>query len=219
MWVFIVFYGLDWVATVPPTVALCRTHFGLADSGVVFGWVFASHMVGAGVGGQRRRRGCAPASGDYHGAWLLPARCACRGRGLPDDPQEPGHGLDEHPPVARGRAAAPRPVRPLGRLLAELTPWPGSHRSVRVSTVRPTPGNPAAVLRERDRRLQLLRQRRSGRREVQVQVGLAGYFTVSQRKSSASWMSSPTCETQDVGVEGERGVLILHPHADDDSHW
>ena len=29
MWVFIVFYGLDWVATVPPTMALCRTHFGL----------------------------------------------------------------------------------------------------------------------------------------------------------------------------------------------
>ena len=50
MWVFIVFYGLDWVATVPPTVALCRMHFGIADSGVVFGWVFASHMVGAGVG-------------------------------------------------------------------------------------------------------------------------------------------------------------------------
>ena len=46
LWVFIVFYGLDWVATVPPTVALCRTHFGLERSGVVFGWVFASHMVG-----------------------------------------------------------------------------------------------------------------------------------------------------------------------------
>jgi hypothetical protein len=45
-----VFYGLDWVATVPPTVALCRKHFGLADSGVVFGWVFCAHMVGAGVG-------------------------------------------------------------------------------------------------------------------------------------------------------------------------
>jgi MFS family permease len=46
---FVVFYGLDWVATVPPTVALCRTHFGLERAGVVFGWVFASHMVGAGV--------------------------------------------------------------------------------------------------------------------------------------------------------------------------
>jgi MFS family permease len=46
MWVFIVFYGLDWIATVPPTVALCRNRFG--DKGpVVFGWVFASHQVGA----------------------------------------------------------------------------------------------------------------------------------------------------------------------------
>lgn len=50
MWFFITFYGLDWVATVPPTVALCRQHFGLERSGVVFGWVFASHMVGAGAG-------------------------------------------------------------------------------------------------------------------------------------------------------------------------
>ncbi len=69
LWVFIVFYGLDWVATVPPTVALCRIHFGLADSGVVFGWVFASHMVGAGVGAGVAgfvRAGY----GDYRLAWL-----------------------------------------------------------------------------------------------------------------------------------------------------
>ncbi|MEV6998696.1 MFS transporter [Streptomyces sp. NPDC093982] len=43
---FIVFYGLDWVATVPPTVALCREHYG-EDSAIVFGWVLASHQVGA----------------------------------------------------------------------------------------------------------------------------------------------------------------------------
>jgi MFS family permease len=48
MLVFIIFYGLDWVATVPPTVALCREYFG--DRGpVVFGWVFASHQVGAAI--------------------------------------------------------------------------------------------------------------------------------------------------------------------------
>ncbi|WP_235564613.1 MFS transporter [Modestobacter sp. Leaf380] len=45
---FIVFYGLDWVATVPPTLALCRQHFG-ARAPVVFGWVFASHQVGAAI--------------------------------------------------------------------------------------------------------------------------------------------------------------------------
>ncbi|MFK0253395.1 MFS transporter [Streptomyces sp. NPDC090445] len=45
---FIVFYGLDWVATVPPTIALCREHYG-EDSAIVFGWVLASHQVGAGA--------------------------------------------------------------------------------------------------------------------------------------------------------------------------
>ncbi len=47
-WVFIIFYGLDWVATVPPTIVLCREYFG-TRSPVVFGWVFAAHQVGAAV--------------------------------------------------------------------------------------------------------------------------------------------------------------------------
>lgn len=45
---FIIFYGLDWVATVPPTIALCREQFG-EDGAIVFGWVLASHQVGAAV--------------------------------------------------------------------------------------------------------------------------------------------------------------------------
>lgn len=46
MVLFIVIYGLDWVATVPPTSALCREVFG--DRGtIVFGWVFAAHQLGA----------------------------------------------------------------------------------------------------------------------------------------------------------------------------
>ncbi|MEU6155218.1 MFS transporter [Actinosynnema sp. NPDC047251] len=48
MLVFVIFYGLDWVATVPPTVALCREVFGLSAP-VVFGWVFASHQIGAAI--------------------------------------------------------------------------------------------------------------------------------------------------------------------------
>ncbi|MEO3890327.1 MFS transporter [Nonomuraea sp. B5E05] len=48
MLIFIVFYGLDWVATVPPTVALCRRVYG-ADGAVVFGWVFGAHQVGAAI--------------------------------------------------------------------------------------------------------------------------------------------------------------------------
>jgi MFS family permease len=43
---FVIFYGLDWVATVPPTLALARDAFG-ASAPVVFGWVFASHQLGA----------------------------------------------------------------------------------------------------------------------------------------------------------------------------
>jgi sugar phosphate permease len=44
---FAVFYGLDWVATVPPTVALTADTFGLERTGVVFAWVFAAHQLGA----------------------------------------------------------------------------------------------------------------------------------------------------------------------------
>lgn len=48
MLIFIIFYGLDWVATVPPTVALCRRLYG-KDGAIVFGWVFASHQIGAAI--------------------------------------------------------------------------------------------------------------------------------------------------------------------------
>lgn len=46
---FVIFYGLDWIATVPPTIELIRRYFGLAKTGIVWGWVFASHMIGAGI--------------------------------------------------------------------------------------------------------------------------------------------------------------------------
>ena len=45
--VFAVFYGLDWIATVPPTVRLATDAFGKEDGPVVFGWVVAAHQVGA----------------------------------------------------------------------------------------------------------------------------------------------------------------------------
>ena len=44
---FAVFYGLDWVATVPPTAALAADRFGRERVGIVFGWIFASHQIGA----------------------------------------------------------------------------------------------------------------------------------------------------------------------------
>lgn len=72
---FIVFYGLDWVATVPPTIALCREHYG-EDGAIVFGWVLASHQVGAALvaflGGLAR-----DAFGSYDPVWYASgALCA-----------------------------------------------------------------------------------------------------------------------------------------------
>ena len=45
--VFAIFYGLDWIATVPPTVKLTAEVFGREKAGIVFGWVVAAHQVGA----------------------------------------------------------------------------------------------------------------------------------------------------------------------------
>jgi len=47
--VFVIFYGLDWVATVPPTVMLCRTILGPARATVIYGWVFAAHQIGGAI--------------------------------------------------------------------------------------------------------------------------------------------------------------------------
>ncbi|WP_434034105.1 MFS transporter [Cupriavidus sp. a3] len=47
--IFAMFYGLDWIATVPPTVKLAATAFGRERAPVVFGWIFAAHQIGAAV--------------------------------------------------------------------------------------------------------------------------------------------------------------------------
>jgi predicted MFS family arabinose efflux permease len=72
---FAVFYGLDWVATVPPTVRLTSDCFGRENAGVVYGWIGASHQLGAalaafGAGSIRT------AFGDYRGAfWIAGTIC------------------------------------------------------------------------------------------------------------------------------------------------
>lgn len=82
LWAWIVFYGLDWTATVPPTVDLCRRVFGVEDSSVAFGWAYASHMVGAGIGasvsGVLRSN-----EGSYAAAWMLTAALCCAAAVLP----------------------------------------------------------------------------------------------------------------------------------------
>ena len=67
---FAVFYGLDWVATVPPTVRLTTEAFGRENTGVVYGWIGASHQLGAslaafGAGAIRTELG------DYRLAFLI----------------------------------------------------------------------------------------------------------------------------------------------------
>ena len=46
---FAMFYGLDWIATVPPTVRLTAQRFGAERANLVFGWIFAGHQLGAGA--------------------------------------------------------------------------------------------------------------------------------------------------------------------------
>ena len=105
--VIVALFGLDWVATVAPTVVLCRTAFGLERAGIIFGWVFAAHMVGAGVAAAASGT-LRATSGDRTSAWLLagvlavgqPApACSCR---APSGPAP-----RRHDPRARVRCGRP----------------------------------------------------------------------------------------------------------------
>ena len=69
---FVIFYGLDWIATVPPTVELCRRYFGLTNSPIVYGWVFASHMIGAAIAAAFAGA-IRDVQGDYYIAWITAA--------------------------------------------------------------------------------------------------------------------------------------------------
>jgi MFS family permease len=66
---FAVVYGLDWIATVPPTANLTARLFGRASLGTIYGWIFCSHMIGAALaawlGGLFR-----DVLGDYHAIFL-----------------------------------------------------------------------------------------------------------------------------------------------------
>ena len=72
LFIFAIIYGLDWIATVPPTINLTAQRFGRASVGVLYGWIFFSHMVGAAIaayaGGALR-----DALGDYSVAFISAA--------------------------------------------------------------------------------------------------------------------------------------------------
>ena len=68
--VIMVVFGLDWVATVPPTAILCTRAFGREKGTIVFGWVFAAHMIGAAAAATASGV-LRDVTGDYLLAWLL----------------------------------------------------------------------------------------------------------------------------------------------------
>ncbi|TYC07102.1 MFS transporter [Micromonospora sp. WP24] len=109
MLVFIVFYGLDWVATVPPTVALCREYFGAAAP-VVFGWVFASHQLGAALAasaaGLVRDR-----LGEYTAAWYVAGALAIGAAGLSLSLRRRPRGVVPTPALVTAGPAVPRAWR------------------------------------------------------------------------------------------------------------
>jgi sugar phosphate permease len=45
--IFAIFYGLDWIATVPPAVRLTANAFGAANAGMMFGWIMIAHQLGS----------------------------------------------------------------------------------------------------------------------------------------------------------------------------
>ncbi|HEY0757919.1 MAG TPA: MFS transporter [Acidisarcina sp.] len=76
---FAVFYGLDWVATVPPTVRLVTDCFGRQNTGVIFGWIMAAHQLGAAIAAMGAGL-IRTYFGDYSAAfWISGAICLLTG--------------------------------------------------------------------------------------------------------------------------------------------
>jgi predicted MFS family arabinose efflux permease len=85
---FAVFYGLDWIATVPPTLKLTTQAFGEARAPIIFGWIFTGHQIGAAsaaffAGVMRTEFGAYQQAFEIAGATALVAAVAalCIGRG------------------------------------------------------------------------------------------------------------------------------------------
>jgi predicted MFS family arabinose efflux permease len=98
--IFAVFYGLDWIATVPPTVKIAAATFGSVRAPLFFGWIAAAHQLGAGitafVAGLIRTQ-----IGSYDDAFLMSGMLCLIGAGLV---------LTIAPALGRPKAPVPAPV-------------------------------------------------------------------------------------------------------------
>jgi MFS family permease len=136
MLAFVIVYGLDWVATVPPTVALCREAFG-ENGTIVFGWVFAAHQLGA-AGAAVAAGAIRDVTGTYTLAWLgaagmcaVAALVSVRIRATPVP--APGTGRlipPDRQTVPTDRPVGLRPPAP-GAPRGRTRPWSPARRPVR----------------------------------------------------------------------------------------
>jgi sugar phosphate permease len=77
---FTIFYGLDWIATVPPTVALVTQRFGRETGLVAFGWIFAGHQLG-GAAAAWAAGAVRDGAGTYDGVFIV-SGALCLGAAL-----------------------------------------------------------------------------------------------------------------------------------------
>jgi sugar phosphate permease len=98
--VFAVFYGLDWIATVPPTVRLAEKSFGKQNAALMFGWIVVGHQIGGafaawGAGFIRTQ------TGDYLGAFIASGMICLAAAAV-----VPFIGINRKPERTIGQAAA-----------------------------------------------------------------------------------------------------------------
>ncbi len=98
--IFAVFYGLDWIATVPPTVRLAEKSFGKQNAALMFGWIVVAHQIGGafaawGAGVIRTQ------TGDYLGAFIASGMICLAAAAL-----VPFIGIKRKPEQTIGQAAA-----------------------------------------------------------------------------------------------------------------
>jgi len=92
--IFAIFYGLDWIATVPPTLKLANQAFGRTDATILFGWILCAHQIGAaaaayGAGVIRQETGSYMIAFVAAGIMAIVASLAFLGRTAPQAEPQP----------------------------------------------------------------------------------------------------------------------------------